>query len=375
MDNQNRVPVAERAANFFVAESAQNSPYSYVLMRSMETPSNWAHIMATQSTKLGSGSAKTAQRQRRLQAGTDRREASDKKNAPKSGAAQASPRKKPENPLPKRHLRKPGSESELEPAPPSMAPAYRGRGKLADKMALVTGGDSGIGRAVAVLFAREGVDVAIVYLSEDQDAAETKRRVEAEGRRCLLIRGDVRKPRFCQGAVDKTVKTFGKLSILVNNAAFQEHAESIADITDAHFDETLRTNLYGYFQMARAALPHLVSGDCIINTGSETGLFGNDRLLDYSMTKGGIHAFTKALASNLARRGIRVNAVAPGPVWTPLNPADQSEDVIQKFGKSSGMGRPTQPEEISPAYVFLAAPACSSDITGPALPIMGGPHP
>ncbi|MEO8778370.1 MAG: SDR family oxidoreductase [Rhodanobacter sp.] len=331
--------------------------------------------MATQTPKHASGSAETAQRQRRIQADTDRREAPDKKNSRKGRVAQASPRKKPENPLPKQHQRKPGSERELTPAPQFMAPDYQGSDKLAGRVALITGGDSGIGRAVAVLFAREGADVAIVYLSEDEDAAETKRFVEGEGRRCLLICGDVRKPRFCEGAVDKTVKAFGKLSILVNNAAFQEHAESIEDITDTHFDETLRTNLYGYFQMARAALPHLASGDCIINTGSETGFFGNDRLLDYSMTKGGIHAFTKALASNLARRGIRVNAVAPGPVWTPLNPADQSEDDIQKFGSGSGMGRPAQPEEISPAYVFLAAPACSSYITGAVLPIMGGPHP
>ncbi|MEO7050069.1 MAG: SDR family oxidoreductase [Rhodanobacter sp.] len=331
--------------------------------------------MATRSKKHDSESSETAHRQRRIQADTERRAPPDKKSSGKTGAGQASPRKKPENPLPKQHQRKPGLESELDPAPQFMAPDYRGSGKLADRVALVTGGDSGIGRAVAVLFAREGADVVIVYLNEDQDAAETKRCVEAEGRRCLLIRGDVRKPKFCQGAVDKTVKSFGKLSILVNNAAFQEHAESLEDITDEHFDETLRTNLYGYFQMARAALPHLVSGDCIINTGSETGLFGNDKLLDYSMTKGGIHAFTKALACNLARRGIRVNAVAPGPVWTPLNPADQSAEDIQKFGAASGMERPAQPEEISPACVFLAAPACSSYITGAVLPIMGGPYP
>ncbi|HEV7121951.1 MAG TPA: SDR family oxidoreductase [Rhodanobacter sp.] len=331
--------------------------------------------MARRSTKQGSVTAATERRQRQIQTDTESRASPASKSSGKKSAAQTSPRKKPENPLPKQHQRKPGRESELRPAPQFMAPDYRGSGKLAKKVALVTGGDSGIGRAVAVLFAREGADVAIVYLSEDQDAEETRRCVEAEGTRCLLIRGDVRKPKFCQSAVDKTIKAFDKLSILVNNAAFQEHAESLEDITDEHFDETLRTNLYGYFQMARAALPHMSSGDCIINTGSETGLFGNDKLLDYSMTKGGIHAFTKALASNLGRRGIRVNAVAPGPVWTPLNPADQSAEAIQKFGQTSGMGRPAQPEELSPAYVFLAAPVCSSYITGAVLPVMGGPHP
>ncbi|MDQ6648488.1 MAG: SDR family oxidoreductase [Pseudomonadota bacterium] len=330
------------------------------------------------SSKKTSGTppTATAERQRKIQAETDSKDAAAKgKKSSSKKVAQASTRTKPENPLPKQHQRKPGLESELNPRPQFMAPGYTGSGKLAGRSAIITGGDSGIGRAVAVLFAREGADVAIVYLNEDSDAEETRDHVEAEGQRCLLIRGDVRDPKFCRTAVNKTVEAFGKLSVLVNNAAFQEHAETLEDITDEHFEETLRTNLFGYFQMARAALPHLGSGDCIINTGSETGLFGSDKLLDYSMTKGGIHAFTKALASNLAKRGIRVNAVAPGPVWTPLNPADQSAEEIQKFGQSSGMGRPAQPEEISPAYVFLAAPACSSYITGAILPVMGGPHP
>ncbi|MEP7184399.1 MAG: SDR family oxidoreductase [Rhodanobacter sp.] len=332
--------------------------------------------MKTSKKKTTTPSTVTTQRQRKIQKETDSKDAAAK-NKKSSGkkVAQASTRSKPENPLPKQHQRKPGLESELDPRPQFMAPGYIGSGKLAGRSAIITGGDSGIGRAVAVLFAREGADVAIVYLNEDSDAEETCDHVEAEGQRCVLIRGDVRDPKFCREAVSKTINAFGKLSVLVNNAAFQEHAESLEDITDEHFEETLRTNLFGYFQMARAALPHLGSGDCIINTGSETGLFGNDKLLDYSMTKGGIHAFTKALASNLAKRGIRVNAVAPGPVWTPLNPADQSAEDIQKFGQSSGMGRPAQPEEISPAYVFLAAPACSSYITGAILPIMGGPHP
>ncbi|HEY3519599.1 MAG TPA: SDR family oxidoreductase, partial [Rhodanobacteraceae bacterium] len=240
-------------------------------------------------------------------------------------------------------------------------------------VALITGGDSGIGRAVAVLYAREGADVAIVYLSEKRDAQETRDAVESEGRRCLLIEGDVTDPEFCRKAVQRVIDEFGKLSILVNNAAFQNHAEKLEDISEEHFDETLHTNLYGYFHMAKAALPHLGKGDCILNTGSETGLFGNKHLLDYSMTKGGIHAFTKSLAANLVDKGIRVNAVAPGPVWTPLNPADSPPEKVAKFGEQSAMKRPAQPEEIAPAYVFLAAPSCASYISGAILPILGGP--
>jgi NAD(P)-dependent dehydrogenase (short-subunit alcohol dehydrogenase family) len=294
-------------------------------------------------------------------------------NQSDEGAVQAGSRKQPEPPFPEQHLQKPGLESELEPPPQFMAPDYKGSDKLRDMVALVTGGDSGIGRAVAVLYAREGADVAIVYLKAEQgDAEETKRCVEKEGRRCLLIAGDVRDAEFCGNAVRQTLDAFGKLDVLVNNAAFQEHATTLEEITDEHFDLTIRTNLYGYFQMARAALPHLRSGCSIINTGSETGLFGSKMLLDYSMTKGGIHAFTKALASNVVARGIRVNAVAPGPVWTPLNPADQPADRVTKFGQSTDMKRPAQPEEISPAYVFLASPVCASYITGMVLPVMGG---
>ncbi|TAL86974.1 MAG: SDR family oxidoreductase [Rhodanobacter sp.] len=321
----------------------------------------------------GKSAGATLARQRAIQAAAERldekNETSAKRPSGKKGAGAA----RPTNPLPAQHQRKPGIERDLDPRPQFLAPSYVGSGKLAGMSALITGGDSGIGRAVAVLFAREGADVAIVYLSEDADAQETRDHVEGEGQHCLLIRGDVRQPAFCRKAVEQTVKTFGKLSVLVNNAAFQQHAESIEDITDAHFDETLRTNLYGYFQMVRAASPHLGSGCSIINTGSETGLFGNDKLLDYSMTKGGIHAFTKALALNMVKRGIRVNVVAPGPVWTPLNPADQSREEIQKFGKSSVMGRAAQPEELAPAYVFLAAPSCASYISGAVLPVMGGP--
>ncbi|MBW8723146.1 MAG: SDR family oxidoreductase, partial [Polaromonas sp.] len=248
----------------------------------------------------------------------------------------------------------------------------RGSGKLEGLTALITGGDSGIGRAVAVLFAREGADVAIVHLSvEKEDAAETQRCIEAEGRRCILIAGDVKDPAFCQGAVKKTVKSLGKLDILVNNAAFQEHAESLEDLTEERFDETLRTNVYGYFHMAKAALPHLKKDSCIINTGSVTGLEGSAKLLDYSATKGAIHAFTKSLASNLIDKGIRVNAVAPGPVWTPLNPADSPPEQVKEFGAKTDMKRPAQPEELSPAYVFLASPVCSGYITGVVLPVTG----
>ena len=290
----------------------------------------------------------------------------------KQGAVQTAEREHPEPPLPKQHLEKPGRESDLEPRPQYQAPEYRGSGKLEGMAALVTGGDSGIGRSVAVLFAREGADVAIVYLSEDEDAEETRRAVEAEGRRALLIPGDVTDSEFCREAVESTVQEFGKLDILVNNAAFQEHAASIEDISDEQLERTFRTNIFGYFYMARAALPHLGEGASIINTGSVTGLEGSKQLLDYSSTKGAIHAFTKSLAQNVVDQGIRVNCVAPGPVWTPLNPADQSADKVAKFGQSVAMKRPAQPEELAPAYVFLAAPVRSSYITGEILPVLGG---
>lgn len=315
-----------------------------------------------------------ARRQRALQQQVDRRDAAKPKKKAEKKAVQAGTRRQPENPLPKQHLRKPGNEHALEVEPRYLAPDYQGSGKLEGMTAIITGGDSGIGRAVAVLFAREGADVAVLYLDEHQDAQTTRDAVEAEGRRCLLVSGDVRDSAFCDAAVDEVVETLGGVDILVNNAAFQLHTESIEDLTDEHLTETLMTNIGGYFHMARAVVPHLREGSSIINTGSETGLFGSKALLDYSATKGAIHAFTLSLASQLQPRGIRVNAVAPGPVWTPLNPADKHPDEVAEFGKDSAMGRPAQPEELSPAYVFLASPVTASYISGAVLPVMGGPH-
>jgi NAD(P)-dependent dehydrogenase (short-subunit alcohol dehydrogenase family) len=289
------------------------------------------------------------------------------------GAMQAGARKYPEPPMPAQHMAKPGVEADLELQPMYDAPFYKGSEKLKDKVAIVTGGDSGIGRSVAVLFAREGADVAIVYLdAEQEDAEATKAAVEKEGRRCLLISGDVRERDFCRAAVKQVVAELGKLDVLVNNAAFQVHTKDILDLSEEHFDTTLKTNLYGYFFMAQAAVEVMQPGSAIINTGSITGIDGEKQLIDYSMTKGGIHAFTRALSGSLIEKGIRVNAVAPGPVWTPLNPTDKEAPDVAKFGAQSKMKRPAQPEEIAPAYVFLASPQTSSYITGEILPIIGG---
>ncbi len=302
----------------------------------------------------------------REQAAKDSKPAAKKSTA----AVQAGARKQPESQTGEK-LAKPGREADMKLKPRFMAPDYQGSRKLAGMSTIVTGGDSGIGRAVAVLFAREGADVAIVYLSSDEDAQETKARIEAEGTRCILIKGDVRRGAFCERAVERTVKAFGKLDVLVNNAAFQMHADQLEDISDERMDLTLQTNIGGYMRMARAALPHMKEGASIVNTGSRTGLQGSKTLIDYSATKGAIHAFTKALASNVIDRGIRVNCVAPGPVWTPLNPADKPAADVKKFGKETDFKRVAQPEELSPAYVFLASPVCAGYITGIVLPVTG----
>ena len=315
----------------------------------------------------------TAQDERAIQKEIDRKDAEKQKQGgkPPEEPVQAGTRRYPGS-FPEQHQAKPGHEAELEPKPMYEAPDYKGSEKLRDMVALITGGDSGIGRAVAVLYAREGADVAIAYLDEHEDAQETKRAVEREGRRCIAIAGDVADWEFCQAAVQQTVDAFGRLDILVNNAAFQEHVNALEELSEEHFDRTLKTNLYGYFHMVKAAVPHMRAGNAIVMTGSVTGIAGNKHLLDYSMTKGGIHAFARSLAAHLIDRGIRVNVVAPGPVWTPLNPADRAPEQVAEFGAQTPMRRAAQPEEIAPAFVFMAAPSCSSYITGEILPIIGG---
>jgi NAD(P)-dependent dehydrogenase (short-subunit alcohol dehydrogenase family) len=279
----------------------------------------------------------------------------------------------PKSPMPPQHQAKPGIEAKIKPKPRYEAPLYQGAGKLKEKVALITGGDSGIGRAVAVLFAREGADVAFTFLREEkQDAEETKRAIEAEGQQAFPLSGDVRDPRVCRKLVQQTVDKFGKLDILVNNAAFQQHQEGLEDVTEEQWDRTFKTNIYGYFYMTKAAVPHLEEGSAIVNTGSITGREGSTQLLDYASTKGASHAFTKSLAQNLVKRGIRVNCVAPGPVWTPLNPADKEAKDVAEFGADTPMKRPAQPEEIAPAYVYFASEIDSSYVTGEVLTLLGG---
>jgi NAD(P)-dependent dehydrogenase (short-subunit alcohol dehydrogenase family) len=264
-------------------------------------------------------------------------------------------RKKPGPQPPQHQERQPGLESEMTPKPAAEDPKYRGSGKLSGKVALITGGDSGIGRAVAIAYAKEGADVSVVYLDEHGDAEETKRLVEAEGRRCVLIAGDVGDERFCKEAVERTVGALGRLDILVNNAAEQHPKESIEEISSEQLERTFRTNIYSMFYLTKYALKHLKKGSSIINTTSVTAYKGNPKLLDYSSTKGAIVAFTRSLSQALVEKGIRVNGVAPGPIWTPLIPSTFDEGHVEHFGENVPMKRPGQPEEVAPSYVFLAS--------------------
>ncbi len=281
----------------------------------------------------------------------------------------------PKPPFPKQHQESPGIESDLDPRPRYQAEAYQAAGKLKGKVALITGGDSGIGRAVAGLFAREGADVAITYLPEEHaDAQETRQYVEEVGAKFVSIAGDLTDGEFCSEVIATTVRELGGIDILVSNAAHQSRKETLEALSDEELERTFKTNVYAYVRLSRAAVPHMKPGSAIIATSSETGIFGSKMLLDYSATKGAINAFTKALAQLLIPHGIRVNAVAPGPVWTPLNPADPGlpSERVARFGENNPMGRPAQPEELAPAYVFLASNADSSYITGTILQVMGG---
>ena len=271
---------------------------------------------------------------------------------------------------PQQQDRQPGLQGAMQPQPDTR-PRYPGSGRLRDRVALISGGDSGIGRAVALAFAREGADVTILYFNEHQDAHETVRLIEVEGRQCLAIDGDIGKPAFCRSAVAQTIERFGRLDVLVNNAAEQYPQERIEDISPEQLERTFRTNLYGQFFLIQAALAHLHEGAAIINTTSVTAYHGSPKLIDYSATKGAIVAFTRSLALSLLERGIRVNAVAPGPIWTPLIPATFSADEVASFGAHTPMQRPGQPDEVAASYVFLAC-ADSSYMAGQVLHPNGG---
>ncbi|GAB6890645.1 SDR family oxidoreductase [Geobacillus stearothermophilus] len=274
--------------------------------------------------------------------------------------------------LPPQHqTRQPGLQTEMNPQPVTIKDTYKGSGKLKNKTAIISGGDSGIGRAVAVHFAKEGADVAIIYLNEHEDAEETKRLVEQEGRRCLAMAGDIGDEEFCKEAVKQTIEAFGKLDIVVNNAAEQHPQPNFLNITAAQLEKTFRTNVFGCFFLTKAALPHLKSGSAIINTASITAYEGNEQLIDYSATKGAIVAFTRSLAKALVGQGIRVNGVAPGPIWTPLIPSTFKSEQVATFGANTPMKRPGQPSEVAPCYVFLASDE-SSYMTGQMLHVDGG---
>ncbi|KAF6511027.1 SDR family oxidoreductase [Geobacillus sp. FSL K6-0789] len=274
--------------------------------------------------------------------------------------------------LPPQHqTRQPGLQTEMNPQPVTIKDTYKGSGKLKNKTAIISGGDSGIGRAVAVHFAKEGADVAIIYLNEHEDAEETKRLVEQEGRRCLAMAGDIGDEEFCKEAVKQTIEAFGKLDIVVNNAAEQHPQPNFLNITAAQLEKTFRTNVFGCFFLTKAALPHLKNGSAIINTASVTAYEGNEQLIDYSATKGAIVAFTRSLAKALVGQGIRVNGVAPGPIWTPLIPSTFKSEQVATFGANTPMKRPGQPSEVAPCYVFLASDE-SSYMTGQMLHVDGG---
>lgn len=274
--------------------------------------------------------------------------------------------------FPAQHQNKqPGLESEMKPQPASVDPNYNGSGKLANKTAIITGGDSGIGKAAAIYFAKEGADVAIVYLDESSDAEETKQLIEAEGRKCLLLQKDIGTEDNCKEIVQAVLNEFGKIDILVNNAAEQHPQKSLLNITAAQLEKTFRTNIFGYFYMTKMVLPHLKSGASIINTASITAYEGNEQLLDYSSTKGAVVSFTRSLSKSLASKGIRVNGVAPGPIWTPLIPSTFSADQVASFGTNTPMGRAGQPFELAPSYVFLASDD-SAYVSGQIIHVNGG---
>ena len=278
---------------------------------------------------------------------------------------------KPQSQPPQTQDRQPGLESEMTPKPQSEGRDYKAAGKLKGKAAIVTGGDSGIGRATAIAFAKEGADVAIVYLDEREDAEKTKKLVEKEGVRCLTIAGDVGDETFCREAIERTVKAFGHLDIVVNNAGEQHPRESLEDITAEQLERTFRTNIFSMFYLTKAAMKHLKPGASIVNTASVTAYRGNKQLLDYSSTKGAIVSFTRALSQSLAGKNIRVNAVAPGPIWTPLIPSTFDKEHVAKFGRNTPLGRAGQPDEVATCFVFLASND-SSYITGETLHPNGG---